>query len=299
MTWLQLSVEVPADQAEITSEAFTVVGALSVTVLDAGDEPLLEPAPGETPLWSSNRIVALFNPETDVAQVQAHLRELLPGESINYQQERLEDRDWSNTWRDDFSAMLFGRRLWVCPVGDKPPDPAATVVQMDPGLAFGTGTHITTGFCLEWLDAHALAGKQVLDYGCGSGILAIAACKLGADRVTAVDIDPQALQATRDNASRNGVGDILEVLLPDVLDAAQVDLVMANILANPLIELAGSLAERVRSGGQLVMTGILSEQGAAVMSAYQDWFDFSTPVLREEWVLLEGIKRRDSQVDGH
>ena len=139
----------------------------------------------------------------------------------------------------------------------------------------------------------------MLDYGCGSGILAIAACKLGADRVYAVDIDPQALQATRDNAARNAVDDRLEVLHPDELDAVPVDVVMANILANPLIELSGQLAARVRSGGQLIMTGILGEQGAAVMSAYQDWFDFRTPVLREEWVLLEGVKQRDSQVDGH
>jgi len=292
MPWLQLSIEVPADQAEIASEAFSAAGALSVTVLDAGDEPLLEPAPGETPLWSSNRIVALFDLEADVAQVEVHLRDVLPGESIHCQQERLEDQDWSNTWRDDFSAMQFGRRLWVCPAGELPPDPEAVVVQMDPGLAFGTGTHATTGFCLEWLDEHPPAGKQVLDYGCGSGILAIAACKLGADRVYAVDIDPQALQATRDNAVRNGVEERLEVLHPDELDTVPVDVVMANILANPLIELAGSLAERVCTGGQLIMTGILGEQGAAVMSAYQDWFDFRAPVTRDEWVLLEGIKRR-------
>ena len=166
------------------------------------------------------------------------------------------------------------------------------MVEMDPGLAFGTGTHATTGFCLEWLDEHPPAGKQVLDYGCGSGILAIAACKLGADRVYAVDIDPQALQATRDNAVRNGVQDRLEVLHPDELIALPVDVVMANILANPLIELAGPLAERVRHGGQLIMTGILGEQGAAVMAAYQDWFDFRAPVTRDEWVLLEGVKRR-------
>ena len=299
MPWLQLSIEVSADQAELASEAFSAAGALSVTVLDAGDEPLLEPAPGETPLWSSNRIVALFDPETDVAQVEAHLRDMLPGKSIHCQQERLEDQDWSNTWRDDFSAMQFGRRLWVCPVGESPPDPDAVVVQMDPGLAFGTGTHATTGFCLEWLDAHAPAGKQVLDYGCGSGILAIAACKLGAGRVYAVDIDPQALQATRDNAVRNAVEDRLVVLHPDELIALPVDVVMANILANPLIELAGSLAERVRPGGHLIMTGILGEQGAAVMAAYQHWFDFRAPLTRDEWVLLEGVKQRDSQVDAH
>ena len=296
MTWLQLSIEVPAEQAEIASEAFAAVGALSVTVLDAGDEPLLEPAPGETPLWSCNRIVALFSAETEMAQVEEYLRNTFPGEPIKCQVEQLEDRDWSNTWRDTFSAMQFGRRLWVCPLGESPPDAGACVVQMDPGLAFGTGTHITTGLCLEWLDAHAPAGKQVIDYGCGSGILAIAACKLGADRVYAVDIDPQALVATRDNAVRNAVDDCLEVLLPAELAIDPVDLVMANILANPLIELAGLLAARVRPGGQLIMTGILGEQADAVMAAYRDWFDFGPPVMREEWVLLEGIKRRDCPV---
>ncbi|MGB5441444.1 MAG: 50S ribosomal protein L11 methyltransferase [Gammaproteobacteria bacterium] len=297
MTWLQLSIEVPADQAEIASEAFTAAGALSVTVLDAGDEPLLEPAPGETPLWSSNRIVALFTPETEVAQVEESLRNGLKDESIHCQIEQLEDRDWSNTWRDTFGAMQFGRRLWVCPLGELPPDPGACVVQMDPGLAFGTGTHVTTGLCLEWLDAHAPEGKRVIDYGCGSGILAIAACKLGADRVCALDIDPQALQATRDNASRNAVEDCLEVRLSGELATDPVDLVMANILANPLIELAGLLAARVRPGGQLIMTGILREQGAAVMAAYDDRFDFKPSVMREEWVLLEGIKRHDCSPD--
>ena len=299
MPWLQLSIEATAEQAEIASEAFTAAGALSVTVLDAGDEPLLEPAPGETPLWSCNRIVALFSPETDVAQVEGCLRDRLPVESIKCQVEQLQDRDWSNTWRDNFSAMQFGNKLWVCPLGEWPPDPGACVVQMDPGLAFGTGTHVTTGLCLEWLDAHTPAGKLVIDYGCGSGILAIAACKLGADRVCAVDIDPQALLATRENASRNAVEDCLEVRLPGELATDPVDLVMANILANPLIELAGLLAARVRTGGQLIMTGILRKQDAAVMAAYDDWFDFRPPVTREEWVLLEGIKRSDCPSDDH
>ena len=299
MTWLQLSIEVPADQAEIASEAFTAAGALSVTVLDAGDEPLLEPAPGETPLWSSNRIVALFNSDTAVALVEGCLCDMLSAESIECRVEQLEDRDWSNTWRDNFSAMQFGRRLWVCPVGEWPPDPEACVVHMDPGLAFGTGTHATTGLCLEWLDAHVPAGQRVLDYGCGSGILAIAACKLGADKVYALDIDPQALLATRDNAARNSVEACLHVLLPGEQAIDPVDLVMANILANPLIELADEIAARLCTGGHLIMTGILREQSAAVIDAYHHCFDFKAPVLRDEWVLLEGVKRRDFQVGEH
>jgi len=187
--------------------------------------------------------------------------------------------------------MCFGRRLWVCPVGEDPAQTDAVVVHLDPGLAFGTGTHATTALCLEWLDAHPPAGLSVIDYGCGSGILAIAAHKLGADSVVAVDIDPQALQATRDNALRNHVHERLTVMFPQELDTGPVDVVIANILANPLIEHAAALAGRVKQGGYIVLTGILAEQAGEVMAAYRPWFDFGLPVQREEWTLLAGIRR--------
>jgi len=187
--------------------------------------------------------------------------------------------------------MQFGRQLWVCPFGEDPPDPDAVVVHLDPGLAFGTGTHPTTGLCLGWLDANPPTGQQVIDYGCGSGILAMAAYKLGAAQVHAVDIDPQALQATRDNAARNGIETGIQVLNPDELGPAAVGLIIANILANPLIELAPELASRVASDGHIILTGILSEQADAVMDAYRPWFEFAMPVYREEWVLLVGVKR--------
>jgi ribosomal protein L11 methyltransferase len=164
-------------------------------------------------------------------------------------------------------------------------------VHLDPGLAFGTGTHATTALCLQWLDAHPPAGLSVIDYGCGSGILAIAAYKLGAQGVVAVDIDPQALQATRENALRNQINARLSVMFPQDLDAGAVDVVLANILANPLIEHAAALAGLVKQGGYLVLTGILAEQAGAVMTAYRQWFDFSAPVQREEWILLAGIRR--------
>ena len=290
MPWLQFSVEVAGDRADMISDAFEALGALSVTDLDAGDEPLLEPKPGETPLWRDVRVVALFDATTDPEQVQAALRDQLADPNLTITVERLEDRDWSSTWRDTFGAMQFGRRLWVCPVGEMPSDPNAVVVHMDPGLAFGTGTHATTALCLEWLDAHPPAGLQVIDYGCGSGILAIAAHKLGAARVLAVDIDPQALQATGDNAARNGIGLGIEVLYPEALDPVSAGLLIANILANPLIELAPELAGRVAVGGHIILTGILAEQAEAVMAAYRPWFDFVAPVFREEWVLLVGVK---------
>lgn len=288
MDWLQIAVDVAGDQVGEVSEVFTVMGALSVTVLDAGDEPLLEPAPGETPLWSNTRVIALFDAAQDIAGLKQQLQAVLKTPVPDLLVEPLADRDWSNTWRDTFGVMCFGERLWVCPVGEIPSDPEAIVVHLDPGMAFGTGTHATTAFCLQWLDAHPPTSKSVIDYGCGSGILAIAAHKLGAATVVAVDIDPQALQATRENARRNDCD--LEVLQPDELADHSADLVLANILANPLIELAPDMAQRVHAGGQLVMTGILAEQAEAVMAAYVDWFEFAEPVYLEEWVLLEGLK---------
>ena len=288
MAWLQISVEIAGDRVEEVSEAFNAIGALSVTVLDAGDEPLLEPAPGETPLWSDTRVVALFDVAQDAATLKQQLQAVLGAPPPDLLVEPLADRDWSNTWRDTFGAMQFGRRLWVCPVGELPPDPAAIVVHMDPGMAFGTGTHATTALCLEWLDAHPPVHQTVIDYGCGSGILAVAAHKLGAAHVTTVDIDPQALLATQENARRNGCD--IEVLHPEALGTRSADLVVANILANPLIELAADISRRVHPDGKLVLTGILADQAEAVMAAYVDWFEFAEPIYREEWVLLEGMK---------
>jgi ribosomal protein L11 methyltransferase len=291
MPWLQLSLEITRDQADLVTEVFESTGALSVTLLDAANEPLLEPAPGEQPLWGRLRAVALFYPGCDAHAIRDGLRDALQAPEIELLTEHLDDRDWSTSWRDDFHSMRFGTHLWVCPSDESPPDPDAVVVQMDPGMAFGTGTHATTGLCLEWLDANASAGETVIDYGCGSGILAIAACKLGASRVYAVDIDPQALIATRDNAARNAVDQCIEVMLPAALDPGPVDVVIANILANPLIELSGILAGYLRVQGSIILTGILEDQGREVMAAYQQWFDFKAPVQRDEWVLLEGVKR--------
>jgi ribosomal protein L11 methyltransferase len=288
MPWLQISLETERDKVEAISEAFESLGALSVTVLDAGDESLLEPAPGETPLWSAARLNALFDGSTDVTAIEKQLKDLLPAATTGFHSEILEDRDWSSTWRDNFGAMCFGRRLWVCAVGDQPEENDAVVVHMDPGMAFGTGTHATTAMCLEWLDTHPPQDMSVIDYGCGSGILAISACLLGAKKVTAVDIDQQALQATQENARRNGCD--IGIFNPEILAQGAVDLVLANILANPLIELAADLSRRVHKDGKLVMTGILAEQAEVVMAAYMDWFVFAEPLYGDEWVLLEGLR---------
>jgi len=268
-------------------------GALSVTYQDAADEPILEPGLGEHPVWSVTRVVALFPDDCDVGRITRRLREALQDAGIELQVESLLDRDWSSTWRETFHAMRFGARLWVVPTGELAPAVDAVTVHLDPGLAFGTGTHTTTALCLEWLDAQPPVGQEVIDYGCGSGILAIAAGKLGARHVRAVDIDPQALLATRENAGRNGMEQDVEAMFPDALDARPAGLVIANILANPLVELTETLASHVSRDGQIVLTGILAEQAADVMKAYQPWFDFRDPVERDGWVLLEGVKSRE------
>ena len=236
-------------------------------------------------------MVALFPAGFDHTQVLHALKSALNNPGLQCTLDSLADCDWSNTWRESFRSMCFGDRLWVCPFGETPPGPDAVVINLDPGLAFGTGTHTTTALCLEWLDANPPLDRRVVDYGCGSGILAIAAHRLGAASVQAVDIDPQALTAARENAVRNAIADGFEVLLPQALPVTQVDLVLANILANPLIELAGELSSRVCSGGEIVLTGLLEEQAEEVMRAYQSWCVFTEPVKRDGWVRLDGRRR--------
>jgi ribosomal protein L11 methyltransferase len=296
MSWLQISVEVNGDLTDVATEVFVDSGALSVTYQDAADEPILEPGLGEHPVWSATRVVALFPDDCDVSRISLCLRETLDGAGIEPRIEPLEDRDWSSTWRDSFHATRYGARLWVVPTDEPAREAPAVTIHLDPGLAFGTGTHATTALCLEWLDAHPPLGREVIDYGCGSGILAIAAAGLGASHVRAVDIDPQALQATRENAGRNEMDQKVDAMFPAALDARPADLVIANILANPLIELADALAGHVSLEGHMVLTGILAEQAADVMTAYRPWIDFRDPVEREGWVLLEGVKNVRSKM---
>jgi ribosomal protein L11 methyltransferase len=296
MEWQQFVMNLEALNPASVEEILIRHGAQSVTFSDAGDMPVLEPGPGETPLWNNTRITGLFDAGVDMAAVLADLRSSLSLDYLpDHRLETLADRDWEREWLRDFGPMRFGRRLWVCPAGSAPEQPDAIVVRLDPGLAFGTGTHATTAMCLEWLDAIELKGRTVLDYGCGSGVLAIAALKLGCERAHAMDIDVQAITAARENAAQNGVQHRIALSAsPDAIEE-QVDVVVANILAGPLVELAGSISNCIRSGGQLALSGILSEQAAEVIAAYAPRIDFDDPVFRQQdgqtWTRLTGRKR--------
>jgi ribosomal protein L11 methyltransferase len=286
---LQLTFDVgSADPAPI-EEALTSLGATSVTLEDAADNPVLEPAPGETPLWLTIRIRALFQADADRGAIEAGLVELLPA-TTTLCFELLEDRLWEREWLRDFHPMRFGRRLWVCPDGQAAGDAQAVRVALDPGLAFGTGTHPTTALCLEWLDGSELAGCRVVDYGCGSGILAIAALKLGAAEALAFDIDPQARLAARDNAVRSGVADRLTVAATAPHEPASCDALVANILAGPLTELAGRFATLLRPGGRIALSGVLAEQAETVAAAYGPWFIIGATTVRDGWALLSGSR---------
>ena len=286
---LQLTFDVgSADPAPI-EETLTSLGATSVTLEDAADDPVLEPAPGETPLWPTVRLRALFREDADPRAIQAGLVELLPPTTL-LRFEVLEDRPWEREWLRDFHPMRFGRRLWVCPDGQAAGDANAVRVSLDPGLAFGTGTHPTTALCLEWLDGSELRGCRVIDYGCGSGILAIAALKLGAAEAFAYDIDPQARLATRDNAVRNGVADRLTITATASQEPESGDVLVANILAGPLIELAERFAALLRPGGRIVLSGLLPEQVESVAVAYRPWFMIGATTVRDGWALLSGSR---------
>ncbi len=292
MAWLQL--RVLSRYPEFVDEILQAQGASAVSFIDAEDDPVLEPAPGETPLWRNTVALGLFEAHRDAAPVFAALREQLPdGASIEVATELVEDQDWVRVWLRDCPPLKFGDRLWVCPHEKRVDEPGTVTLLLDPGLAFGTGTHPSTALCLDWLATHQIENWRVLDYGCGSGILAIAALKLGAAQATAYDIDPQAIQATRDNAIANGVSDVLRTIEPqDAVTPFPADLVLANILARPLIELAPLLASSTRPDGWIVLAGLLDRQADEVRAAYQPWFDFEPDVSREGWTRLAGRRRQ-------
>jgi ribosomal protein L11 methyltransferase len=291
--WRQLSVATAAALADPVADFLSRLGALSVSFEDEGDQPLFEPKPGETPVWNQTRIIALLESETDTALIRAGLVSRFGAENLSaWRVEELADQDWERTWLEHFEPMRFGRRLWICPTDfPSPADPDAVCVRLDPGLAFGTGTHPTTALCLEWLDSQDLRGKVVIDYGCGSGILAVAALLLGAQVVHAVDIDPQALTATRDNARKNHVEQRIFCTYPGDLPDLRADVLLANILANPLVELEARFARRVRADGFLVLSGILKAQVSDVMRAYEPHFRMQPPAHQEDWARLTGTRR--------
>jgi len=291
--WRQLSVAAEEAQTEWLSDQFFELGALSVSFQDEGDQPLFEPKPGEIPLWHKTRVIALFEEEVDLSGVQSAICDsFAAGSLVDWHEEEIQDRAWERAWLDHFKPMQFGRRLWIVPTGfELPKQEGVVCVNLDPGLAFGTGTHQTTALCLQWLDGQELQGKTVIDFGCGSGILTIAALLLGAQKAVATDIDPQALTATIDNARKNGVEEKVDCYLPSQLPKVKADLLLANILANPLIELSAQLADTVRPEGTIVLSGILREQAEEVISAYQAHFAMEEPVYLEDWVRLEGVRR--------
>ena len=272
MPWIQLQIPADPDNADQLEDLLMEMGAEAVSMEDAADQPLYEPDPGTTPLWSQTTVTGLFQSDRDIEQLCASVRDAwhqatqqdLPEINVTL----VEDKDWERAWMDDFQPLKFGERLWIVPSWHEAPDPGAANLMLDPGLAFGTGTHPTTALCLEWLDGQEVQGRQVIDYGCGSGILGLAALLLGADHVTGVDTDPQALEASRENARRNGVEENrLDLYLPEQAPAGKADMVLANILAQPLIGLAPHLATLTRPGGDLVLSGILSNQAREVMAA--------------------------------
>ena len=293
MSWHQLVIELGREPPGRAEEACLALGAISLSLADAGDEPLLEPAPGETPLWREVRLTALFEETRDPAVLAATLAAVLALPATAIRAEQIDDRAWEREWLKDFRPMRFGCRLWVCPAGQPAGAADAVVLELDPGLAFGTGTHATTALCLEWLESRPLAGLRLLDVGCGSGILALAALKLGAASATAFDIDPQAITATRENACKNALAERVNLAREAGQIAGPFDLIVANILARPLIELAPTLARHCRAGGALLLAGLLESQGEEVARAYGPWFDIETAALREDWITLAGCRRAE------
>ncbi len=293
MPWIQLRLNSNKEHAEPLSDLLMELGSVSITFEDSFDTPIFEPKLGETPLWDATTVIALFDAGDDLAPVIAELKAqpYMPADT-DYKIEQVEDKDWVREWMDSFHPIKFGNRLWVCPSWREAPEPDAVNVLLDPGLAFGTGTHPTTALCMEWLDSLDLAGKQVIDFGCGSGILAVAALKLGAPHAVGIDIDYQAIDASKDNARRNGVEDKLSLYLPQDQPAdIQADVLVANILAGPLRELAPLIAGLVKPNGVLALSGLLNEQAEELREIYSQWFDMDAAAHKEDWSRLTGTRK--------
>jgi len=288
MPWLQLKIQTDKQSADPISDALTELGSLSVTYEDAADQPLFEPPPGETPLWSDTLITGLFEADSDMDSISQALTRQYNQHITAIRSEILEDKDWVREWMQHYEPMHFGNDLWIVPSHHTPPNPAAINILLDPGLAFGTGTHPTTAMCLSWLAEHPPVDQIVIDYGCGSGILAIAAAKLGAAKVIAIDNDPQALLATRANAENNGVLTTIECGGVDYPIPEPADCLVANILAGPLVSLAGLFSEICRPGGTIALSGILQEQAELVSQAYTKQFSLDGKQQQGDWVLLSG-----------
>ncbi|WP_321348372.1 50S ribosomal protein L11 methyltransferase [Halopseudomonas oceani] len=292
MSWLQLRLAITPEQAPTLEDQLLELGAVSVTFMDAEDQPIFEPDLGTTPLWSNTHLLALFEADTDPDALLQHLRLLCQATLPPHELEKIEDQDWERSWMDNFHPMRFGERLWIVPSWHAAPEPNAVNLLLDPGLAFGTGTHPTTALCLQWLDAQQLQGKTLIDFGCGSGILAIAGLLLGAEHAVGTDIDIQALEASRDNARRNQIADErFDLYLPEQMPDAPADVLVANILAGPLVSLAPRLASLVKPGGLLALSGILAEQTDEILEAYNNDFELDPVANQDGWIRVSGRRR--------
>ena len=290
MTWWQFSLGCDSSEIEIVETIMLEQGALSISLADAGDDPIYEPLPGSNPLWRNTVLTATFDADADPDALWQRLSALLPRHLAGgLRRGGLEDLDWTQAYKQHFQPMQCAPGLWIVPSWCEAPEPQAVNIRLDPGLAFGTGTHPTTFMCLAWLAARDLRGCSVIDYGCGSGILAIAACLLGAESARAVDIDPQALEACRANLAVNGIETgRVRVSRPEAMGAAPAEVLVANILAGPLQDFAGEFARLVVDGGHIALSGILKSQRDAVQSAYRPWFELDSVHEREDWVCLGG-----------
>lgn len=294
MSWIQIQFATSKNKQEALENALTECGALSLTYQDAADQPILEPELYQTPLWDELLLTALFDAATEVKPTLVLCQQLFGEELPKHKVEILEDKDWVREWMDSYKPLQMGERLWICPSWHEPIAGDAVNIMLDPGLAFGTGTHPTTAMCLRRLDALNCQNKTVIDYGCGSGILAIAALLLGADSAVGIDIDPQAISASRDNANRNGIAEQNFVLyLPNEMpELKQADIVVANILAGPLVELSQSIMSMLKPGGTLILSGLLNEQEEKLIAAFEH-IDFQPAMHEEQWLCMQGVKRSD------
>lgn len=296
MPWIQAVIQTSPEQSSELEDLLMAIGAQAVTMRDGADQPIYEPKLGTTPLWNKLTMVALFDAEQPLAEQMVQLAALYKQEYEQdfpaYKLELVEDKDWVREWMDTFKPMAFGKRLWICPSWLEPEDANAVNLKLDPGLAFGTGTHATTALCLKWLDGQDVTDKTTVDFGCGSGILGIAALLLGAKHMVGIDIDPQAVLATNENAERNDIPkDALEVYLPENAPQTQADIVLANILAGPLVELKDAILSYLLPGGDLVLSGILASQAQDVVDAYSQECESIEVKEQEGWVRITATKK--------
>ena len=293
MNWIQWRLTIKGQVSEPLEALLLDSGAVSITYQDAANRPVLEPDPGEIRLWDDLILIALYQADVNSREIEGVLSNLPVWQDVHSSQwEVLEDKDWVRAWMDNYHPMQFGESLWICPTNAEPPNPDAINIMLDPGLAFGSGTHPTTALCLEYLEKKIQGGEEIVDFGCGSGILAIAAVKLGANKAIGTDHDPQAVIASRDNAERNGVSENqFPVLHSDDFHTQPCDGVVANILAETLKHLSTEISELIRPGGWIAMSGILESQIDSVKIAYQKTIDFDQPTILDDWVLLTGTKK--------